>query len=844
MLFAALALLLPADLQLDYRSRAGLSATLQSVPLAQGSFVQVYEPGWSRGYYSSNWNEQQVRPVANGLDVTFTSSDRRVDGRIEIRRTAQGFRADYTLGWTGDKPAHVEASFAHLWAPLFANGQIRVDGALQRSPSQLLPPGTDPRTRTFGPDGQRFEFDAPFAKVEATVTGAPAYVFDARGYQQDFSRDRELLWFGVTNVPTEKDKPARFSVEWRIEPKVGAGATKGEEKAGSIMDLAAAISPRESRLPVAPKPRELETRGGNAFRWPAERSWPRSAESAPALEFLRSRFDLKGYRGAGGGTFAISRRDLKLPRGGYQLVVSPTRVEIVGQDQEGIRNGMMRAATLSYAQNGELRLDPVRVRDWPAIGFRGVHMFVGKEANAFQGRMMTRLLAPMMLNEVVLQCERTDWDATPGIELGWTMSKPDLKRLFENYRRHGIRPTPLIQSFGHMGWLFANGRNLDIAFNRDVPFSVDPRKPRTRELLEEIWTEAVELLDPDILHFGLDEVDMRGWPNDPKLVTELWRLHVPWLGELAKDKGKEMMIWGDKMLAPGEAPDATHGHTKADAAARRAAVPKGAYIADWHYINNADPKIYTSLELFKKEGLKPVASTWNRPENIKGFFKAAELSGAGVLQTTWAGYESNEPNMLRESSQFVAYVLAGEYAWSGRSELARDLPYRADDLLRRLMYGGGMPLAPMPGRALSWAGQGSRAEIGNFAFRMQDPIGVFFPLSEAGAKLPREQTLKVTGLKTKRIAFALSAQARFDEMAELGQVVVRFANGSERVFPIRYGQHLRAPGDERRPMTAPVANGISAVVKDLGEQATEIVNLSLRGTNPAAGLRLHGVTTY
>ena len=43
------------------------------------------------------------------------------------------------------------------------------------------------------------------------------------------------------------------------------------------------------------------------------------------------------------------------------------------------------------------------------------------------------------------------------------MSREDLVKLFKLYRDAGIEPTPLIQSFGHMGWLFMNGQNKDLA---------------------------------------------------------------------------------------------------------------------------------------------------------------------------------------------------------------------------------------------------------------------------------------------------------------------------------------------------------------------------------------------
>lgn len=828
----------PSGLEVDLRSRSGLFVTWNGVPLIQGSFLQVYEPGWVRGYYSTNWNDQQIRRTSDGYEAIFRSGDGRVDGRIVLRQTGTELRADYTLAWNGATPANVEASFGHLWAPALQNGRIEIDGRATRSPLEPARPTADIPGRTFGETGQEFLFAAPVGQIRASVSGAPAYVFDARNYDQDFSRGRELFWFGVTNVPAAQGQPAQFSVVWNLQPRPVPLPAAIPVK-GRTQNLERALESRESVLPMVPEPKQVESSSGRAFIWPSP-GGVAQASAKPAMEFLRSRFDLSAYRPRNAGRIAASQRNLGLPAGGYRLEVRNGTLTLVGQDAEGLRNAFLRAAMLTRIENGQPVIPAMRIVDHPSVDWRGVHMFVGPRARDFQGRMMQRLLAPLLYNQVVLQCERTDWDSTPGIELGWTMSKADLRALFASYRAHGIEPTPLIQSFGHMGWLFANNQNLDIAFNPQVPFSIDPRKPRTREVLSAIWAEAVELLDPKIMHFGLDEVDMRGWPNDPKLTTEMWRMHVPFLGELAKKHGREMMIWGDKLLAPGEAPDATHGHTKADAAARRAVVPKGAWIADWHYINNANPAIYTSIELLQREGFKVAASTWNRPENIKGFFKAAEQRDAGVLQTTWAGYESTEENMLRESSQFVAYVLAGEYAWSGRSELARDLPYRPDDLLRRLMYGGNMPLRPVAGRSVEWSPTGQTSEIGNYRIARQAPLRTFFPLSEEGARQPREQTIEIPSSNARGVVLGLDVRTPLDELAEVGQIVLHFANGTQRTVPVRYGQHVRVARDTRAVLTAPRA-GISAMHIRLaaGEQLTKV---ELRGTNPAAGLELHGIT--
>lgn len=833
-----------SPIEVEFRPRTGLFFDAAGVSLSQGSFIQYYKPGWSRGYYSTNWNDQTVTKTANGSKVTFKSSDGRVDGTVTIEKTPNGFTADYNLAWNGNEAANVEVSFAHLWAPAFEAGKVLVDGRETRRPSVRLPIGNDPKIRFFGGEGTTFQFDAPFATLQAKVIGATAYVFDGRGYTGDFAQNRELFWFGLSDVPTSPGKPAKFQVEWTFTPKKVVSAPDIKNIATKATSLPSAKAPRTTTLPMVPQPKEHRTLTGDGYRWMDFRLVRLTQQWAAPLAFLHSRFDLSTYAPKNTGAWTWSKADQMLPAGGYTLRVEGGKLSVIGQDDEGMRNGMMRAVGLTTVKNGELIIPPVEIRDWPSNGWRGLHMFVGPKAPEFQGRMTDRLLTPLMFNQVVLQCERTAWDSTPGTSVGLTMSKPDLARLFAQYRSSGIEPTPLIQSFGHMEWLFQNNKNLDIALNPKVPYAIDPRNPKSRTLLSKIWSEAVALLNPKILHFGLDEVDMRGMPDDDQLVTDLWNLHVPWLGELAKSHGKEMMIWGDQMLAPGEAPDAALGDAKAHAAARRSVLPKGTWIADWHYINNANPAIYKSLELFKNAGMKPVATSWNRPENIKGFFKAAESQGGAVLQSTWAGYESTEQNMLRESSQFVAYLLAGEYAWSGRSELARDLPYQPSALFQRLMYAEPSPLKARAGAALSWSPSGTKLVIGDYEFAKQAPISLYDPLTAIGVKQPKSIALSTPGLKSNSLVAAISVRSPLDELAEVATVVVKFADGKTKLFPVRYGQHVRVARENRSPMVSAASEGISAVLCDFSEIESRPVEVKMVGKVFTAGVQLHGITAF
>jgi hexosaminidase len=370
--------------------------------------------------------------------------------------------------------------------------------------------------------------------------------------------------------------------------------------------------------------------------------------------------------------------------------ISITRQQIGILSKPGINQSMAveYLSRLTKINNGAKVLPTGTVELRPKVAWRGVHLFVGPKALAFHKKLWTRVLLPLGFNKVVLQCEQTEWKCLPNLKGGISMKREDLRKLCDWYRSVGVEVIPLIQSFGHVKWLNNNGANRDLFLNPTVPFAVDPRKARVKQLYSKLWKEVIEVTKPKTIHVGLDEVDFRGFPTDPELLTKLWKIQVPFLATLAKQNKVTMMLWGDELLAPGEGAAPHRAKTKENAKARRSVIPKGSYICDWHYQKNADPKLYeASLELFQNEGFRPIASSWFEPENVRGFNLAAISAGAGTLQTTWAGYESNEIVMTKNLSQFSAMILASDYAWSGRTELPSKIGYDPAKVFNRLYKG-------------------------------------------------------------------------------------------------------------------------------------------------------------
>jgi hypothetical protein len=393
-----------------------------------------------------------------------------------------------------------------------------------------------------------------------------------------------------------------------------------------------------------------------------------------------------------------------------------------------------------------------------------------------------------------------------------------------------------------MEWLFANGKNRDLALNPDVLYSIDPRIPRTREVLTALWNEIISSLKPTTVHFGLDEVDMRGWKPNPQFVTEMWNLHVPFLADIAERNHVRMMLWGDKGLAPTEAVDAGFGDSLEEAKKRRSVIPKDALIGDWHYAGNPDSrKFETSLRLWHTSGQKPIASAWFNSQNIQSFFQAAkDTNSAGALITTWAGYESSEETMLAALKQYSAMVLAADYAWNPRPDPVSKLPYDPMLVLKRMYFDNPSSLGPTPGTEFSES-KSSERRIGGVNFRvLSSPIRSASVLSADAATSPAELKIEMTGRGSK-LYLALTTDQPVEDGKRLAKVEIGIAGEKPVVYILKYGLHVRAANATGVCVFADRTDGISALGLAVPRKKT-ITYCRITEVDRLAGLTVHGVS--
>ena len=274
---------------------------------------------------------------------------------------------------------------------------------------------------------------------------------------------------------------------------------------------------------------------------------------------------------------------------GYSIRVSAERVIVAGRDSAGVLNGAESLCQLIQRDTvTTARIPGVRIDDYPTLGWRGVHIFVGEAALPFHERLIELVLARCHFNHIVLQCEQAKWDMTKDVAPAWGMSKTDLETEVAFARAHGLDPIPLVESAAHMEWLLQSPKYASFAEDPKVPFAIRPDDPASLALLFPLYDEVLNTFGSKEIFIGGDELLLRGrYPCASKsrfaTVDSAFAAHISALHAHLAAEGVRTYLWGDMLLGPGEGGQEASEPTTAQAVNVRRLLPHDMTIFDWHY---------------------------------------------------------------------------------------------------------------------------------------------------------------------------------------------------------------------------------------------------------------------
>jgi hypothetical protein len=219
----------------------------------------------------------------------------------------------------------------------------------------------------------------------------------------------------------------------------------------------------------------------------------------------------------------------------------------------------------------------------------------------------------------------------------------EMRELVGEARRHGIEVVPEIETLGHTRFITGHRkyRHLGTAVGRGFG-AIDPDHPETRELLADLIGDAAEIFDSELVHVGLDEVNLSVLPRYEELpLAEHWRVfarHARWVHDQVRRLGRRPAMWTDHLLQEPRL---------------AAEFDSDVLMVDWHYTT---PFWESSLELFARSPFEfwgaPATICWMscispNPVNIGNLrefsaralrFRSRGLSG--MLNTVWCPWRN------------------------------------------------------------------------------------------------------------------------------------------------------------------------------------------------------------
>ena len=323
----------------------------------------------------------------------------------------------------------------------------------------------------------------------------------------------------------------------------------------------------------------------------------------------------------------------------------------------------------------------VRIHDYPALAFRGIHICWFPETPSWEIEKLIRLAAHFRYNVVVLE----SWgviqlDSHP--EFCWkehAVPKTEIQRLVKLAASLGITLCPQVNIFGH-------GTASRVIAAKHVLLDTHPEyaslyeadgwtwcisNPFTRKYLTDMVVEMHGLFDnPPYFHIGCDEAYNAGncslcHEGYPQRFKE----YLLYFHDLLAARGSRSMMWHDMLLHENDERwkgYITSGNPDIVPDTFLQELPKDMLICDWQYYypketDGPEPS-WPTMKAFQQAGFDVLACPWLNRDGIASIGRcAAENKFFGLLETTW--------NFMQGTPNFhTAFALAGTAAWNAFAE--------------------------------------------------------------------------------------------------------------------------------------------------------------------------------
>jgi hypothetical protein len=687
-----------ADIQMKFTAAKGLSLTSEGVSIVNNSMLNIISPDRKQNFFPQSLLAD-IQSFDN--ELTAQGENENYAARLQVNRLdANTIEYHFHGVLKKETSANIEIGCGLFNANILAGRSFRAvlqDGKTVSGTVPVWPEkeGLAPLTDQF----HSLEFDSRLGRLTLTVTSPDQFVFaDARRRKLSWANVAPVFYAGISQN-LQKGTPFDVSFQLQLNPRTPQHHSVQEvtvtpARGGMV------LPPVTSERQIVPKPRHSEISSEKYFYITRQTPWkillpPDDKRPLQATQDLFKNelgaelpepqitlHDSRIYRISIGN----AQKDIALsPESawqketeGYRLQVDSSGIKILSSSPQGLFDGVQTLAQLlTVKMDGTVQCPYAVIEDWPSLEFRGAQWF--PSGNGFEmDKKLIRLMARFKMNAAVLEIDFAKFDSHPENAVPGSIDTSQLKELVKLCRENYIEPIPLINCLGHAEWMFRNGANKDLeewpGFTREIAAN----NPKAISYLKDIFNETIDIFHPKYFHIGHDEVS-RG-PNPDNVFNAGVQTIPQWLAQSVnrwddwfEKKNIKLMMWGDMLLARNEANDYGHASSPADAAQLRNAIPKDVIIADWHY--HSAPT-YPSFPVLKQAGFSVLGCPWYDAGNIATMaHDAIQKQLMGTLQTSWCGFYPDENTLASNPYDYPAFIIAADYAWSGRQETPDALPY-------------------------------------------------------------------------------------------------------------------------------------------------------------------------
>lgn len=396
---------------------------------------------------------------------------------------------------------------------------------------------------------------------------------------------------------------------------------------------------------------------------------------------------------------------------GYILQVNSNTIIIGGSDDAGAFYGLQSLRQLLNDSGQKLKIQGVKVRDWPSFPFRAIRLYVpGPENIAFFKRFLKDFMALYKYNKVIIELNCMRLDKHPEVNAGWIeftkymqytrsnstqgihgeeknsshfdagdgfiIEKDAVKDIVNYSNQNFIEVIPEIPSLTHGYYLLTRHPELAEYPGDRWPDTYCPSNPASYDLMFDVYDEYIEVIHPKMVHIGHDE-----WWGAPlgvcplckdKDCSELFAQDVTKIHDYFSKKGIKIAMWGDYLLesvrkaGSQDRTSSTGLKYKTPGAVRpsvvKESIPKDILIFNWFWRS-----LEKDMEL-QKFGFKqiygnftPNISNWD--ERIK------KIDLVGGAPSSWAA--TNESNFGKDI--MLDFLGCANLLWSSHTINQMDL---------------------------------------------------------------------------------------------------------------------------------------------------------------------------